>query len=59
MWFFDFTSLSLIIAAGLQLGLVGFFGWDAAGAILGSYAKATYMIVGASALWQLSRQKFL
>jgi hypothetical protein len=29
----DFPTLVLIIGAGLQLGLLGFFGWDVAGAL--------------------------
>jgi uncharacterized membrane protein YuzA (DUF378 family) len=40
MWFLDFSSLILIIAGGFQLGLLGLFGWDAAAAIFGTYAKA-------------------
>jgi uncharacterized membrane protein YuzA (DUF378 family) len=54
----DFPTLVLIIAAGIQLGLLGFFGWDAAAAIFGSYAKLAYMVIGASAIWQLFRQRF-
>jgi uncharacterized membrane protein YuzA (DUF378 family) len=58
MWILDFPSLVLIIAAGLQLGLLGLFGWDAAAAIFGSYTKAAYIVVGISAIWQLFRQRF-
>jgi uncharacterized membrane protein YuzA (DUF378 family) len=58
MWILDFPSLVLIIAAGLQLGLLGLFGWDAAAAIFGAYTKAAYIVAGLSAIWQLFRQRF-
>ena len=58
MWILDFPSLVLIIAAGLQLGLLGLFGWDAAAAVFGAYTKAAYIAVGMSAVWQLCRQRF-
>lgn len=58
MALFDFPSLVLIIAAGFQLGMLGFFNWDAAAAIFGVYTKLAYMLVGFSAMWQLSRQRF-
>jgi uncharacterized membrane protein YuzA (DUF378 family) len=48
MGLIDSPTLALIIAAGIQLGLLGFFGWDAAAAIFGSYAKLVYMVIGAS-----------
>ena len=59
MWMLDFPTLVLVLGAGLLVGLLGFFGWDVAPAIFGAHAKIAYMIVGASALWQLSRQRFL
>ena len=58
MWILDFPSLILTIAAGLQLGLLGLFGWDAALAIFGADTKAAYIVVGISAVWQLFRQRF-
>ena len=58
MWILDFPSLVLIIAAGLQLGVLGLFGWDAAAAVFGTYTKAVYIATGISAVWQLFRQKF-
>jgi uncharacterized membrane protein YuzA (DUF378 family) len=58
MWIIDFPTLVLIIGAGLQLGLLGFFGWDVAGALFGAYTKIAYMLVGLSAVWQLRRQRF-
>jgi uncharacterized membrane protein YuzA (DUF378 family) len=59
MWMFDFPSLVLIVAAGLHLGLLGFFGWDATGAIFGTYKNLVFMLIGLSAMWQLFRQKFI
>ena len=58
MWFIDFSTLVLIIAAGIQLGLQGFFGWDAAGHFLGAHELFLFALMGVSALWQLFRQKF-
>ena len=58
MWILDFPSLILTIAAGLQLGLLGLFGWDAAAAIFGADTKAAYIVLGISAIWQLFRQRF-
>ena len=58
MWFIDFPTLVLVIAAGLQLGILGFFGWDPADALFGAYTKLAYMLVGLSAVWQLCRQRF-
>jgi uncharacterized membrane protein YuzA (DUF378 family) len=58
MWFLDFPSLVLVIAAGIQLGLLSSFGWDAAGTIFGSYAPIVFEIMGLSAIWQLLRQRF-
>jgi uncharacterized membrane protein YuzA (DUF378 family) len=58
MWFFDFSTLVLIIAAGIQLGLQAFFGWDLTGAIVGNRAPFVFMAMGLSSVWQLFRQKF-
>jgi len=58
MWLIDFPSLVLIIAAGLDLGALGFFEYDPAAAIFGSHVRIAYMVVGVSAVWQLLRQKF-
>ena len=59
LWIIDFPTLVLVIAAGLQLGLLGFFEWDAAAALFGSYTRTLYMIIGLSAVWQLCRQRFV
>jgi uncharacterized membrane protein YuzA (DUF378 family) len=58
VWLFDFPSLILIIAAGLQAGLQAIFGVDAAGSLLGAHAKVIFVLMGLSAVWQIFRQKF-
>jgi uncharacterized membrane protein YuzA (DUF378 family) len=58
MWLIDFLTLVLIIVGGLDLGILGFFGYDAAAAAFGPYARIAYMAVGISAVWQLMRQRF-
>jgi uncharacterized membrane protein YuzA (DUF378 family) len=59
MWFFDFSTLVLIIAAALQLGLQAFFGWDAVSYITGTGAPFVFKAMGIAAVWQLCRQKFV
>jgi uncharacterized membrane protein YuzA (DUF378 family) len=53
----DFSTLVLILAAGLQLGLQGFFGWDAAGHLFGGHERFAFMLAGLSAVWQIFRQR--
>ena len=59
MWLLDFPSLVLIIAAGFQVGLQAALGVDAASTIFGDYSKAVLILMGLSAFWQLSRQRFI
>jgi uncharacterized membrane protein YuzA (DUF378 family) len=54
---FDFLTLVLILAAGLQLGLQGFFRWDAAEHLFGAHERIFFMIIGLSAVWQIFRQR--
>jgi uncharacterized membrane protein YuzA (DUF378 family) len=58
MWLIDFPTLVLIIVGGLDLGALGFFGFDAATAVFGPHTRIAYMAVGISAVWQLLRQRF-
>jgi uncharacterized membrane protein YuzA (DUF378 family) len=58
MWLIDFPTLIFIIVGGLDLGVLGFFGYDAAAAAFGPDVKIAYMVVGVSAVWQLFRQRF-
>jgi uncharacterized membrane protein YuzA (DUF378 family) len=53
----DFLTLVLILAAGLQLGLQGFLGWDAAGHLFGDRERFAFMLVGVAAVWQIFRQR--
>ncbi len=49
-------TLLLVIVGGLNWGLVGLFGFDLVAAIFGPgslLARAVYVIVGASAVWQI------
>jgi len=59
MWLLDFPTLILIIAAGLQVGLQATFGLDVIGKLFGDYERVVLMLMGVSALWQFSRQRFL
>jgi uncharacterized membrane protein YuzA (DUF378 family) len=58
MWLIDFPTLLLIIVGGLDLGVLGFFGYDTAAPVFGPHIRIAYMAVGVSAVWQLMRQKF-
>ena len=58
MWLVDFRMLMLIIIGGLDLGVLGFFGFDVATAVFGPHARVAYMAVVISAVWQLLRQRF-
>jgi uncharacterized membrane protein YuzA (DUF378 family) len=58
MWYIDFPSLLLVIAAGLQIGLRAAFGVNATEAIFGGHAKVVFVLMGISAVWQLLRQRF-
>jgi uncharacterized membrane protein YuzA (DUF378 family) len=55
----DFCTLVLILIAGFQLGLLGFFELDLMQWALGSWQSTIYMVIGLSAVWQLWRQRFL
>lgn len=54
----DFLTLVLIVAAGFELGLIGFFNFSAVTWLLGSWHNVAYDVIGVSAVWQLSRQRF-
>lgn len=52
----NILTLILVIVGGLNWGLVGLFGFDLVAAILGAgslLARAVYLLVGISALWQV------
>lgn len=56
MRIFNTVTLALLIVGGLNWGLVGLFDFDLVAKIFGYdtlLAKLVYVLVGASALWQL------
>lgn len=49
-------TLFLVIVGGLNWGLIGLFGFDLVAALFGemsAVSRLVYVLVGASALWQL------
>ena len=54
----DFFSLILILVAGVELGLIGFFGFSFLAWLFGSWRPFAYDAIGASAVWQIMRQRF-
>jgi len=58
MWPFDFPTLILILAAGLELGAQGALGVSLYGWLFGSWKMAAYQITGLAAVWQICRQRF-
>jgi uncharacterized membrane protein YuzA (DUF378 family) len=53
----DFLTLILILTAGIELGLLGFFDFSLVTWLFGSWHRYAYDIIGVSAIWQLSRQR--
>ncbi|WP_404403338.1 DUF378 domain-containing protein [Pelagibacterium halotolerans] len=56
MKYLNLVTLALVIVGGLNWGLVGLFGFDLVAAIFGAgsvLARAAYILVGASAAWQV------
>ena len=52
----NMITLLLVIVGGVNWGLVGLFSFDLVAAIFGSgsaLARLVYVLVGASALWQI------
>jgi uncharacterized membrane protein YuzA (DUF378 family) len=54
----DFLSLILILVAGIELGLIGFFGFSVLTRLFGSWHLVAYDVIGVSAVWQIMRQRF-
>jgi uncharacterized membrane protein YuzA (DUF378 family) len=52
----DLPTLLLILAAGIELGLQGWFGFSFIGWLLGSWKIVAYEVIGVATLWQLCRQ---
>ena len=56
MKYINLITLVLVIVGGLNWGLVGLFSFDLVAAIFGdgsTLARLVYVLVGASALWQI------
>jgi uncharacterized membrane protein YuzA (DUF378 family) len=53
----DFLSLLMILFAGIELGLLGAFGFSPMGWLFGSWRTIAYDVAGVSALWQFFRQR--
>lgn len=52
----NFITLTLVIVGGLNWGLVGLFNFDLVAALFGemsALSRIVYVLVGASALWQI------
>ena len=52
----NLVTLALVIVGGLNWGLVGLFNFDLVAALFGemsALSRLVYVLVGASALWQL------
>jgi uncharacterized membrane protein YuzA (DUF378 family) len=53
----DFISLTLVLVAGVELGLIGVTGFSLIGWLFGTWKTAVYDVAGLSALWQIYRQR--
>lgn len=51
----DWIAVTLLLAGGLNWGLVGFFNYDLVKDILPMLAKYVYMIVGLGFVWTVGR----
>ena len=53
----DFLTLTVVILTGLDLGVAGLTGFDPLVWACGSFVWIAYLFIGASASWQMSRQR--
>jgi uncharacterized membrane protein YuzA (DUF378 family) len=53
----DFLSLGLILVAGIELGLIGLFGFSVLAWLFGSWRPFVYDVIGVSTVWQIFRQR--
>jgi uncharacterized membrane protein YuzA (DUF378 family) len=53
----DFLTLILILLAGIELGLIGLFGFSFLTWFFGSWHFVAYDVIGVSAVWQITRQR--
>ena len=52
-----FFSHILILVAGVELGLIGFFGFSFLTWLFGHWYFVAYDVIGVSAVWQIFRQR--
>jgi uncharacterized membrane protein YuzA (DUF378 family) len=57
VWILDFSTLLLVLAAGLYLGFLGISGYPPAFAG-DEVTHWFYLAAGVAGIWQLTRQKF-
>jgi len=55
----DFSTLVMILAAGIELGSEGAFGFSLFDWVFGAHKLLAYDFIGLAALWQLVRQRFI
>jgi uncharacterized membrane protein YuzA (DUF378 family) len=58
MWWIDYPTLVLIIAAAIVLGILGVFQINVVEQYLGPYARFVYLLFGFAGIWQMTRQRF-
>lgn len=54
------TATALVMLAAIHLGLVGLFGFDLIGAVLGDFPQVerlTYILIGASGIYHMTTKK--
>lgn len=52
----DFVTLVLLMAGGIELGLIGLFGFSFLTWLLGSWKTVAYDAIGLGTVWQFFRQ---
>jgi uncharacterized membrane protein YuzA (DUF378 family) len=53
----DLLSLVALLLAGIELGLIGAFGFSLLGWMFGAWRPFAYDVAGAAAVWQFFRQR--
>jgi uncharacterized membrane protein YuzA (DUF378 family) len=54
----DFLTLAMLLAAGVELAVIGLFGFSVLTWLFGSGQRIVYDAMGFAAIWQLIRQRF-
>lgn len=58
MWFIDFPTLVIVLAAAILSAVANLFGIDLVEAYLPGYDTGLYSVILFSGVWQLCRQRF-